>query len=64
MKRIIGILMLGACLSVSSAMAAKSKPSKVHASKAAKQQAKRLKKEQAKARKEAKSRAKTHPRAA
>jgi hypothetical protein len=60
MKRLIGVLILGGCLTMSSAMAAKSKAPKVHAGKAAKQQAKLLKKGQAKSRKEAKARAKTH----
>jgi hypothetical protein len=58
MKRLIGVLILGSCIAMSPAFAARSKAPKVHLSKSAKAQRKHLKKEQNKVRKEAKSRAK------
>jgi hypothetical protein len=57
MKRLIGVLILGSCIAMSPAFAARSKAPKVHPTKSAKAQRKHLKKEQAKAHKEAKSRA-------
>jgi hypothetical protein len=58
MKKWIAVLILGSCIAMSPAFAARSKAPKVHPSKSAKAQRKHLKKEHTKVRKEAKSRAK------
>ena len=57
MKKLIGVLILGGCLAMGPAFAARSKAPKVHPTKSAKLQRKHLKKEQARARKAVKSRA-------
>ncbi len=57
MTKWIGVLILGSCIALSPAFAARSKAPKVHPNKSAKMQRKRLKKEQAAAHKQAKSRA-------
>jgi len=62
MKRLIGVLILGSCIAMSPAFAARSKAPKVHPNKSAKLQRKHLKKEQAKAQKEARKEVKSRAR--
>ena len=57
MKKWIGVLILGSCIAMTPAFAARSKAPKIHPNKSAKAQRKHLKKQQAKVHKQARSRA-------